>query len=544
MKKRWMIILGTLFITILLSLIALPFLLDINSFRPTLETRASLLLGRKVKFGTLSLSILSGTLVANDVEIADDPAFSTSNFLTAKSMKAAVEMKPLIFSKQINITGIFIEDPQITILQAADGTWNFSNLGAPSRAKLEAGGLKIPPFTAAKLNLDDGAVTIRRLNSDRPPDVYENVHFEVSDYSPTSPFHFNLTTSLPAGGDASLSGTAGPMSTTDTSRTPFDVAIKVNGMRLADYALAHPESGIDGVADLDATLRSDGSHAEVAGILTGSQMKLSPRSSRVSKPITIKHKIEVDLDNRSATITQADIAIGKAVIHVTGTFHDKGEQRLANLQLTGSNMPLDELQPMFPALNVKLPLGSHLQGGTASANLKVTGSMDSLVIKGPISIANTNLVGYNLGSQLGSFASLAGKGASSPDTFVRSSSFDATVTSSGILLENINSDIPAIGTSTGSGTVSPDGKLKLTMIAYPTGGMIGGMTRMASVGGGKGRVPVAIEGTSEKPIIIPDAGATARIMASQTVKGVTSASVHAIGGLFKKKPKDPPPNNQ
>ena len=541
MKKRWLIILGLGFIAIVVALIALPFMLNINSFRPMLEKRASLALGRKVKLGTLSLSILSGTLVANDVEIADDPAFSTSNFLTAKSLKAAVEMKPLIFSKQINIIGIVIEHPQITLLQAADGTWNFSNLGAPSRVKLEASGSKIPPLTVAKFSVDNGAVTIRRLNSDRPPDVYENVHFEVSDFSPTSPFHFKLATSLPAGGDANISGTSGPISTPDTSKTPIDIAIKVNQMHLADYALAHMASGIDGLADLDATLRSDGSKAEVAGLLTGSQMKLSPKSSPVSKPITIKHKIEIDLDNRSATITQADIAIGKAVIHVTGTFLDKGEQRLANLQLNGSNLPLDELQPMFPALNVKLPLGSHLQGGTVSANLKVTGSMDSLVIKGPISVANTNLVGYNLGAQLGSFASLAGKGVSSPDTFVRSSSFDATVTNSGIRLENIKSDIPAIGTSTGSGTVSPDGKLKLAMIAYPTSGMIGGMTKMASVGGGKGRVPVAIEGTSEKPIIIPDAGATARIMATQTVKGVTSASVHAIGGLFKKKPKDPPP---
>ena len=36
---------------------------------------------------------------------------------------------PLIFSKQLNVTGIALDEPQITLLKAANGTWNFSSLG-------------------------------------------------------------------------------------------------------------------------------------------------------------------------------------------------------------------------------------------------------------------------------------------------------------------------------------------------------------------------------------------------------------------------------
>src|SRR6202041_277551 len=97
-----------------------------------LEAQASAALGRDVKLGDLSLSILSGKVVAKDIEIADDPAFSQSAFLKAKSVKIEIELKPLIFSRQLNLTGIVIDRPQINLLKAADGTYNFSTLGNSS----------------------------------------------------------------------------------------------------------------------------------------------------------------------------------------------------------------------------------------------------------------------------------------------------------------------------------------------------------------------------------------------------------------------------
>ena len=94
-------------------LIALPFLIDVNSFRPKIESEASSALGREVKLGDLSLSILSGSVGIEDIRIADDPAFSKSPFITAKSLKVGVELMPLIFSKQLNVTKIALNEPQI-----------------------------------------------------------------------------------------------------------------------------------------------------------------------------------------------------------------------------------------------------------------------------------------------------------------------------------------------------------------------------------------------------------------------------------------------
>src|SRR5262245_44115714 len=68
------IVVGCLVVT----LIALPFLINVNRFRPKLESEASAALGRQVTVGNLSLSILSGSVGAENIAIADDPAFGKS----------------------------------------------------------------------------------------------------------------------------------------------------------------------------------------------------------------------------------------------------------------------------------------------------------------------------------------------------------------------------------------------------------------------------------------------------------------------------------
>ena len=95
--------------------------------------------GREVKVGNLSLSILSGSVSAEDLSIADDPAFSKDPFIRAKSLKVGVEVMPLIFSKTLHVTDITLDKPEIALLRDASGKWNFSSLGSKSDASCEAG---------------------------------------------------------------------------------------------------------------------------------------------------------------------------------------------------------------------------------------------------------------------------------------------------------------------------------------------------------------------------------------------------------------------
>ncbi len=537
---------GAIAIAILfVILVALPLLINANSFRPKIESELTSALGRQVTVGNLSLSILSRSVVADNIAVADDPAFGKAPFITAKSLKVGVELMPLIFSKQLNVTELKLEQPEITLLKAANGKWNFSSIGdvvaktAPEEPK--SGGTSPSNFSAANLHVNNGKLIVGKANSSAKPQVYDKVNIKVENFSFTSQFPFKLTAQLPGGGDAKISGKAGPINAENAAKTPFEAAVKVNNMDIGASGFIDPASGLGGLANLDGTLNSDGSHAKAVGTLTGTKLKLSPKGTPAPKTVVVKHTVDVDLDKQSGTLTEADISIGKAVAHLTGTFRTQGNTQVLNMKLDARDMPGDELEAMLPSLGVVLPSGSQLKGGTLSAELGIVGPMDKLVITGPVRLANTKLTGFDLGSKLGALSAFAGKAASNPDTSIQNASLNARVAPEGTKADNINLTVPTVGVITGAGTVSPVGALNFKMLAELKGGVVGGLTQVATLGSGKGGIPFAIEGTTSNPHFIPDMKGVAGGIAQGALGDAKAATkgnpANAISGLLGKKQK-------
>ena len=132
MKKKPLMIVGGIIVALFLIVLCLPLFINANQFKPTLETQMTTALGRQVAVGDISLSILSGGVTVSDVSIADDPAFSKSPFLTTKSLSVGVALLPLIFSKKLEVQSITVKDPEVNLIHAANGTWNYSSLGGNS----------------------------------------------------------------------------------------------------------------------------------------------------------------------------------------------------------------------------------------------------------------------------------------------------------------------------------------------------------------------------------------------------------------------------
>ena len=546
--KRALKIIAIVFAVLIVILVAIPLLINVNSFRPKLEATATEALGRQVKVGNLGLSILGGSVTADDISIAEDPAFGSSPFVTAKSLKVGVELIPLITSKELHVTGITLEQPQITLLKAANGKWNFSSLGgnATKTQSSSSSPSSTSNVSVAKLNVNDGKLIVGNANSKAKPHVYDDVNIAVSNFSLTSQFPFSMKAKLPAGGNADISGQAGPINSADAAKTPFDAKVKVNNMDILASGFIDPASGIAGLANFDGTLSSNGSMAKAVGTFTGNKLQFSPKGSPAPTAVVIKHTVDVDLDKQSANIAQGDIQIGKAIAHLTGNFRSEGESQLVNMKLNAPNMPVEELEAMLPALGVVLPSGSQLKGGTLSTDLSIVGPIDKLVITGPVKLSNTKLANFDLGSKLGALSTFAGKAVSSPDTSIENFSTTARIAPEGTRADNLNLNVPSIGVITGAGTVSPAGALAFKMLANLHGGMVGGLAQVA--GGGKG-IPFSIAGTTAKPEFIPDVKGLATGLAGGALQGVLNggkltggksgnaagSAVDALGGLLGKK---------
>ena len=542
MMKRYLKIGGIAVACLLVVLMAIPLFIDVNSFRPKIESEASSALGRPVNLGKLSLSVLSGSIGVESISIADDPAFSKSPFVAAKSLKVDVKMMPLIFHRQIEVNGIVLEEPEISLIRSPNGTWNFSSIGgAKSKSASSDSRSAVPQnLSVGHLEVKDGKVTVAKLQSSAKPQVYDKVNIDVKNFSFASRFPFELQATLPADGKVELTGEAGPINPANAAATPLDASVKVTNMNMAASGFVDPASGIAGLISLDGKLNSDGTNAKGTGKITCTNAKLSPRGSPAPKPINITYAVNTDLIKESGTITQGDVLIGKALQHVTGTFQAEGDSQVVNLTVNAPNMPVDDMEAMLPAFGVILPSGSRLAGVTLSAELAITGPVDNAVVTGPIRLSNTKLANFDLGAKLGALQAFTGKVGGSSDTTIQNFSTNARASAlEGVKADAINLTIPALGVITGAGTVSPAGELNFRMLANLHGGVAGGLSTVALGNSSKG-IAFSIQGTASNPKFIPDVGSVATGVATSAIQGAlsgkapggVSSGVGALGGLL------------
>ncbi|HEY8669495.1 MAG TPA: AsmA family protein, partial [Terriglobales bacterium] len=493
--SRFVKIIVIIIAVLIIIVIALPFVINVNNYRPQIESELTTALGRKVTVGNLSLSIFSGSVAADNIAIADDPAFGTAPFIQAKGLKVGVEVMPLISSKTLHITDLTLSQPQVALLRAASGRWNFSTLGGNTQKNTSSSDQSFEQnLSVAKLNIEGGQVSIAD-SSRAKPRIYQNVNVSVKNFSFSSQFPFTLDAELPGGGTLKLDGTAGPVNRSDAAVTPVQAKLAVKKLDLAASGFIDPESGIAGVADFDGTVNSDGKQAISNGTASIEKLKLSPKGSPAPRAVAVRYATTYELQKQTGQLTQGDVSVAKAVAKLGGTYDMHGESPVLNLKLNADNMPVDDLETLLPALGVTLPSGSSLEGGTLSSDLTISGPISKLVITGPVKVVNTKLKGFDMGSKLSAISALTGA-KSGQDTSIQNFSSNVHVAPSGIQTENINLVVPAIGTLTGSGTISPQNALDYKMTASLSGGAVGGLSQMAGMGGKGATVPFFIQGTA------------------------------------------------
>lgn len=544
--KRTLKIVGIIVALLIVIAIAIPFFIDANSFRPKIESDLTATLGRQVKVGNLSLSLLSGSVAADDISIADDPAFSKSPFVQAKSLKVGVELIPLVLSKTLNVTEMTLNEPEISLVRSENGEkWNYSSLGGNNTSAAQPASQPATPapsgnakteqapssssgnasLSVAKLNVNNGRLTISRVGAAEKPRVYDKVDITLKDFSFTSSFPFTLTARLPGDGTLKIEGKAGPINQEDAARTPLEAKVAVQKMNLAESGFIDPAAGISGVADFDGTVVSDGHEAKTSGTLKTAKLQVVKKGSPAGRPVQVDYTVNFDLVKQTGTIPKCEIAMGKAIAHLDGTYDAHGKVTSVNLKLNGQGMPVDDLEAMLPALGVVLPPKSQLKGGNLNTSMTIVGPVDRLVTAGTVKMENSTLANFNLGSKLSAISALSGKtNATGNDTVIQNFSSNVRVAPEGTRADNINLTVPSIGVVTGAGVVSPANELAF---------------KLAANLGGMGAVPFTVSGTTSDPKFMPDvkgiAGGLLKNALNGTGKPGQQNPANTVMGLFNKK---------
>lgn len=566
--KRAIRIIAIIVVVLILLLVVVPFLIPVDKFRPTIQAKASQALGRDVQLGNLSLSLISGSLSAENLSIGDDPKFSQAPFLTAKSLKVGVEILPLIFSKTLNVTGVTIVDPEVILLHNPSGQWNYSSLGGSASKASRTPATPSPSastaasdFSVEKFALQGGRITVGSTTSEKRS-VYNNVDVTASNVSMTTKFPVTVTASLPGSGSFKLDGTAGPIDQQDTALTPLNARLNVSGLDLASTGFVDASAGLGGLLDVTANLTSEKGEAVTKGDVKLSKALLVAGGSPAGVPVNVDFDTKYDLRKNAGVLEPSTLKVGNATAHLHGTYETAGEATSVNIKLDAKEMAAKDLEAFLPALGVNLPKGASLQAGTVDADLNLTGPTSKLVTSGTVGLFNGKLAGFDLGSKMAAVASLAGV-KSGKDMEIEKLTSNVRVAPDGIKADNFITVVQGVGSLTGAGTVDSKNNLDFKMAATLTSALGDAASPVSSAGGLLGKalgggggcksgttVPFQVQGTTADPKFIPDVGGLAAGMLKSQLGCVGSLgeggakdadkapadALKALGGLLKKKP--------
>jgi uncharacterized protein involved in outer membrane biogenesis len=141
--RKWIIAASALLVLCIVAVVAL---VNLNALirrnKDYLLAQAEQALGRKVTVGDAELTIFDGIGVRlMDFTLADDPAYSSEDFVRAKDVQVNVTLWPL-FRKEFQVKRIILHEPVIHLIRNAAGDFNFATLGKKEKEEKIKGEVK------------------------------------------------------------------------------------------------------------------------------------------------------------------------------------------------------------------------------------------------------------------------------------------------------------------------------------------------------------------------------------------------------------------
>ncbi|HWN81136.1 MAG TPA: AsmA family protein, partial [Candidatus Udaeobacter sp.] len=351
--------------------IAIPRLLDINTYRSTIEAEAERRLGRPITVGQMELTAFpQPTAVIHDLTVAGQ-GLEGQTVLRVPTLRAQARLLPLLTARRLELVGLTLENPEIVLVRGATGPWNWQTMLQPKAAGTGGSAGSSGHWQPERVTITKG--TLRIVDEQAEPgrtvsSIVQPLDLDIRPGGAGRPSQVDLDLVLANAterGGLHYAGRIGPFPTPfDVARLPLagDLATKRFPLRLLLPYVRRE----DGIRALDGFVSSDlrlalkpGSELQMKGDLALDQVHYelggaAPRAGRLdfASKVDLTAHGRQDLDLRQLEVTLPD-----------GRLTLAGELRnVANaqgghvaLRVDGQHVNLPALAPLAELAGFELP---------------------------------------------------------------------------------------------------------------------------------------------------------------------------------------------
>ncbi len=319
-----------------------------NQNKDQLLAQAEQALGRKVQIGEIGLTFWGGIGARlRNFALADDPAFSSDNFVQAADLQVNVKLMPLL-NQKIEVKRVILHDPVIRVIRNAQGIFNFASLSGGDRpdappdasdttASISSGGI---PLLVALVNITNGDIQYTDQQENTALRISQ-LDLKVEDLSFDKPLRIELAAAIVSDQqNFQLDATFGPLGKeiqVDTLAIDGSLTLDPLDMTAVQKALPQvaeaipPGLGISGPARISSQLSGTARALILSGLqLTASVFESSEPNVKVTDNVG---PVGTDMD---ALALNTDIALGPASLPQLLAFAPVAENIPPELSADGS----------------------------------------------------------------------------------------------------------------------------------------------------------------------------------------------------------------
>ena len=249
--RKWII--GVTVLIVLFVVVVVALVLNVNSLiarnKDYLISQAEQALGREISVGEVEATLVSGIGVRlSQFVMADDPAFSSEEFIRARDLQVNLKFWPLL-RKEFEVKRVILHDPVIRVIRNKAGVYNFSTI-AQDKAKKggekekKAGKPEQDAPTALLVSLIDiSGGDVRYIDRKDGTDLQvRQIDLKVEDLDFNQPVSVRLAAAVYADKqNLNLTGRVGPLGAgRELNQVPLDIEIDIDPLDMTRLKTAAP----------------------------------------------------------------------------------------------------------------------------------------------------------------------------------------------------------------------------------------------------------------------------------------------------------------